>query len=589
MPNLVVSAVAKWNGTALKKGERQITQFQKTTNLLAKSFAAAFATRKIVQFGKASVAAFAADEKAAKSLSIALQNTGNGFATIATEGFIARMQQTYKVLDDELRPAFQTLLTATGSITKAQQGLELALNVSAGTTNDLVTVAKALSRGYAGNTQGLSRLNAGLSKAILKTNDMEQITTALSMRFKGQALGALNTYAKKMDALTIAAENSKEAIGKGLLDSIAALGGNDGITKAADSMETLSQNVADTIYGFSLLISKAQQLREVAGFGSGGAGLFGATGLGALGGFAVGGPGGALVGGALGLTAARTAQMTSQYGKNERLKNTPYSSTSMYFTPQQAEQGKKLFDAQKKQIDARKKELELMKEKNKLTAAELADKKKQAELDTLKKKFDLERINLETALANSKDEAEKARIRSLLTIMDEDVNAAARRLAELDKSNAARLQQEYLAAISLGNLAEAAKLAAMGVSEIKLAGIPLSQYETYKDNPIFQKAAEIEAQGIANNAAKVAKEAEEAAAAALAIADNSEAILQEYMATIAGLRIPVAGSGSGTVNNITINTPVGSEEALTEAVQKAVQQINRYGFSSTYAGAIPTP
>jgi hypothetical protein len=61
------------------------------------------------------------------------------------------------------------------------------------------------------------------------------------------------------------------------------------------------------------------------------------------------------------------------------------------------------------------------------------------------------------------------------------------------------------------------------------------------------------------------------------------------MATIAGLRIPIAGSGGGTVNNITINTPVGSEEALTEAVQKAVQQINRYGFSSTYAGAIPTP
>jgi type II restriction enzyme len=75
----------------------------------------AFATRKIIAFGKASVQAFAADEKAAKSLSVALQNTGNGFAGIATEGFIARMQDTYNVLDDELRPAFQTLLNATGA------------------------------------------------------------------------------------------------------------------------------------------------------------------------------------------------------------------------------------------------------------------------------------------------------------------------------------------------------------------------------------------------------------------------------------------------------------------------------------------
>lgn len=556
MPNLVVSAVAKWNGTALKKGERQISQFQKTTNMLAKSFAAAFATRKIIQFGKASVAAFAADEKAAKSLSIALKNTGNGFATIATEGFIARMQQTYKVLDDDLRPAFQSLLTSTGSYTKAQEGLQLALDISAGTTNDLVTVAKALSRGYAGNTQGLSRLNAGLSKAILKTNDMEQITAALTMRFKGQALGALDTYAKRMDALTIAAANSKEIIGKGLLDSIAILGGNDGINKAADAMETLSQNVADTVYGFSLLISKAEKLIALADKGNGGFGLFTATAVGALAGFAVGGPGGALVGGAAGLAGARATQLTGQLGKNERIKNTPYSGTSMYFTPQQAEAGKKLFDA-------RKKEIILIKEKNKLTAAELAEKKKQAELDTLKKKFDVERINLETALANSKDEAEKARIRSLLTIMDDDASSAAKRMAELDRANAARLNSEYLAAVSLGNLAEAAKLAAMGVKELTLGGVPMSQYDRFKDSPVFQKAIEIESQKAL---------------------DDSEAALAEANAFAA--RAGVSVGQSGATNNITINTPVGSEEALTEAVQKAVQQINRYGFSQTYAGAI---
>jgi hypothetical protein len=550
MPNLVVSAVAKWNGTALKKGERQITQFQKTTNLLAKSFAAAFAVRKVVQFGKASVQAFAADEKAAKSLSIALQNTGNGFAQISTEGFIARMQDTYKVLDDELRPAFQTLLTATGSITKAQEGLQLALDVSAGTTKDLASVSSALAKGYSGQTTALSRLGAGLDKATIKSGDMDKILAVLSARFSGQALGSLDTYAKKMDALSVAAANSKEIIGKGLLDSISALGSADGITKATTEMEKFAQSSADALLGLSTLLGRLKG----SGVGTAVSGAF---------------------------SSFMNSGLLAKIGREQRLKNAPYSSTSMYFTAETAERAKLIATIKKGNA--------VEKEKNKLTAAELADKKKQSELDSLKKKFDVERINLETALANSKDEAEKARIRSLLTIMDEDVNAAARRLAELDKVNADRLNKEYLAAISLGNLAEAAKLAAMGVKEIKLAGVPLSQYETYKDSPVFQKAAEIEAQGIANNAAKVAKEAEEAAAAALAIADNSEKILEEYMATIAGLRIPVAGSGSGTVNNITINTPVGSEEALTEAVQKAIQQINRYGFSSTYAGAIPTP
>jgi hypothetical protein len=65
MANLVVSAVAKWNGAALKKGQKDLTSFQKATNQLAGAFAGAFAVQRITRFGKASVQAFMADEKAA--------------------------------------------------------------------------------------------------------------------------------------------------------------------------------------------------------------------------------------------------------------------------------------------------------------------------------------------------------------------------------------------------------------------------------------------------------------------------------------------------------------------------------------------
>jgi len=34
MAALVVSAIAKWNGSALKKGQKDLTKFQKATNLL---------------------------------------------------------------------------------------------------------------------------------------------------------------------------------------------------------------------------------------------------------------------------------------------------------------------------------------------------------------------------------------------------------------------------------------------------------------------------------------------------------------------------------------------------------------------------
>lgn len=526
MPNLVVSAVAKWNGTALKKGERQLTQFQKTTNMLAKSFAAAFAVRKITQFGKASVQAFMADEKAAKSLSLALQNTGNGFATIATEGFISRMQDTYKVLDDELRPAFQTLLTATGSITKAQEGLQLALDVSAGTTKDLAAVSQALARGYAGNTQGLSRLNAGLDKAILKTGDMEQITARLSSKFGGQALGVLNTYAGQMAALGVAAANAQEIIGKGLLDSLTAIGGGstqNGLEKTTGLMENLANLASKFSVNFSTGIGQGLALLrgDLATFK------------------------------ALGLEAQKTAAQKA-----------PYSSTSMYFTAETAERAKLIATIKKGNL--------LEKEKNKLNAAELADKKKQAELDALKKKFDVERINLETALLNSKDEAEKARIRSLLTIMDEDANSAAKRMAELDKANADRLKKELDATKSINDLAVAAGLAAAKMGLILSSGPIPGSAQVYPGD--F---------GVGG-----------------AVGEEINPNISNYPSTgmIPGSTQVYPGdfgdggvAGMAAVNNITINTPLGSEDALTEAVQKAVQQLNRYGYSQTYAGALPTP
>jgi hypothetical protein len=526
MANIVVSAVAKWNGSALKKGEKQLTQFQKTTNKLAKSFVTLFAAQKLYQFGKASVQAFAADEKAAKSLAIALKNTGNGFATIATEGFIARLQDTYKVLDDELRPAFQSLLNATSSITKAQAGLELALNVSAGTGKDLGSVSAALAKGFAGQTTALSRLGAGLDKATLASGDMDKITAALTAKFSGQALAATTTYTGQMNALAVASANAKEEIGKGLLDSIALLGGSDGIQTATDNMENFSKATADSIFFLATLVKTFNDspLSKIFDY--------------------VGIP--ALLGN---ISKAGTQARGSTTGKGMA-----YSPTSMYFTVETAERAKL--------VSTLKKSNSTEKEKQKLSAAELADKKKQAELEALKKKFDVDRINLETALANSKDEAEKARIRSLLTIMDEDANGAAKRLAELDKSNSDKMRQEYLAAISLGNLAEAARLAALGVAGLTLGGAPILG---------FQQRA-ISEQGIADPllAEAVFIEAERAQREAEAALDRSTA----------------RANYAETVNNITINTPIGSEEYLTEAMQRALQKLNRYGDSTTFAGAL---
>jgi hypothetical protein len=525
MANLVVSAVAKWNGDALKKGQKQIGGFEKGLKNLAGSLAAAFSVQKILAFGKASVQAFAADQKAAKSLEIALKNTGNGFATIATEGFISRMQQTYKVLDDDLRPAFQTLLTATGDLSTSQKALELALNISAGTGKDLGAVTMALSKGYSGQTTALSRLGAGLDKALLKSGDMNKIMAALNDKFSGQALAATKTYAGQMAALGVASQNVQEIIGKSLIEALSNLGEDKSIETLTIGMEDFASGIAYVIKQVGALTGalKGTGLDKVFGF------LLGSTPIGML------------------LDIGKKTNAANMG------KNVAYTGTSQYFTAEQAERAKSTAIIKKNNAAET--------AKGKLTQAELDAKKKTAELDELKKKFDINRINLETALLNSKDDAEKARIQSLLTIMDEDSGAAAKRLAELDAANAAKVKAETAAADNLKYLATEANRAALGLASI---GNPTGSYGYTAANPSFTFTPPDVPASISNAADM----------------GNPNGIYDYSSAN------PSFTYSPPIVQNITIEAPNGSEEYLTDAVKRAMQKLNRYGDSTTFAGAL---
>jgi hypothetical protein len=214
-----------------------------------------------------------------------------------------------------------------------------------------------------------------------------------------------------------------------------------------------------------------------------------------------------------------------------------------------------------------KKQNRVEKEKQKLAAIELASKKKEAELDQLKKRFDVDRINLQTALANATDEAEKARIRSLLTIMDEDANAAAKRMAQLDAANLVKMKAELDATASINKLAEAAKSAAIGLGGMTIGGVPAAKFMSRAISP----------EGVADESLSNA------------VLIESTLALMEAEAALASVTSGKGGIGAigDTYNNFTINTPLGTEDALTEAMQRALQNLNRYGSSTTFAGALP--
>ena len=120
MANIYVAASATWNGKALKKAKKDVNAFDQQIKNFAKTFGAAFSARALMRFSKSAVNAFAADEKAAKALEQQLKNTGYAFATAPIERYIANLQNTTGVVDDQLRPAFQQLLTVLDQLLKVK-------------------------------------------------------------------------------------------------------------------------------------------------------------------------------------------------------------------------------------------------------------------------------------------------------------------------------------------------------------------------------------------------------------------------------------------------------------------------------------
>ena len=403
MPTLVVSALSTFDNKGLKKAKKEVSTFEKQIKSFAKVFAAAFSVSALTNYSKKAVQAFMADEKAAKSLEQQLKNTGYQFSAPSVEMYIANLQKTTGVLDDQLRPAFQQLLTVTGSVTTSQDALNTALNISAATGKSLTEVTSALSRGYAGNTTGLSRLGAGLNKALLKTGDMNAIMTELNKKFAGQSAARLTTYAGKMDLLTAAATNAQEIIGKSLLDSLTALGDDNSIEGLTKNMEDFATATADVIYGLGIIAERIKTLTTIPGIGS----LFDVKNIPVV---------GAYLGG------------LQQIGQNARERNNSQFNTVA--RPSTAE-----ISTQLKLLKAKKDELAILNKKNAI---------ENKNVEELRKKFDLERIGLTAALNAATDEETKLRLRALLAILDNNDALAKKILAEMEAANAAKKLAESL-------------------------------------------------------------------------------------------------------------------------------------------------
>ena len=375
MPNLIVSAVSTFDNKGLKKGKKEISAFDKNVQSLGKTFAKVFGSIALVNFGKNAVNAFIDSEKAAAKLRTTVSNLGLEFQQPGIEDYLKNLSLQFGIVDESLIPGFQRLLIVTKDVAQAQSLFETALNVSAGTGKDLTAVSTSLSKAYLGDNAALGRLGVGLSKAQLKSASFLEVQRTLNVNFAGQAAAAVEGYAGSMAKLTVAVDESKEAIGKGLLDAIAALSGSNDIDTFTTKMVNAAEKIGNAFRTVGDVIGLLNPNASVK------------------------------VGGKF----LRKSDMNAP-----RL--SPATSRAILL---------------KQETTQIKTGVSLRKQENALLKAKTA-------VDQLRDKFDLERIGLTAALNAATDEETKLRLKAQLAILDNNEALAKKLLAEMEAAEAAK-------------------------------------------------------------------------------------------------------------------------------------------------------
>lgn len=399
-------------------GTKSVKQAETSFDKLAKSIARVVSVAAIEEFSRRSVKAFLADDAAAKQLEKTLTNLGIYFDSGVLSSYIQGLQDTTGVLDDQLRPAFQSLAVATGDYTKAQDLLNTALDVSQATGRSLSTVSTALSRAYLGNYTAVSRLGAGISKAEIAAGDFNAIQEKLNKNFGGSALAAADTYAGKMRILKAALTDVQEIIGKGFVDAFADVVGKDGsATEFANSMRDSAQYVADIVGGIGVISAKLKAL-----------------------------PGGGFFTELLDVSKSISGiNLIANLGKDKRLKTASFMGAS----PEPAQigyaklaQDKKALALAKKLAAEEKKKADLAKAAAKSAADKLKADKAAMVLAAAAKVMDIDQAQILAALTNDISQAEKDRLLLQQALLNDNATLAGKLAQTVLAANEAALLAE---------------------------------------------------------------------------------------------------------------------------------------------------
>ena len=562
--NEVINLESKFDAKGFKQAETATSKLTKSVKRLAGAAGLAYGTSAIVAYGKASVKAFAQDEAAALRLNRAVENLGIGFANPGIADYIGNLEKSAAIADDVLRPAFQGLLTTTGSLTQSQKLLNNAITISRASGVDLATVTEDLGKGYVGITRGLSKYNTGLTRAELNTKSFNEILGIILARSAGAAEDYLTTTSYKMEVLGIATGNASEILGQGLVAAFARIGGGTEASDAATAITTIAKALASVAIATGTVIG---------GF----TGVFKT------------------------LKNLPKDIFSGFVGKQGGLTPKPQPKPKPDPVNLEDEKYAKLLAELEKAALRRQKELNALKNKQLATQKKLlADKKKQEVLDKAslvlaqgKKVFDEEGIQLAAAAQGKLTEEEKARldlkkdIYDLESAINEGNVTAAAKLANSMVANAQRLAALRTDMIGLNDIqnpfeAWLGTLRQMATELSKLANVKpaaMTQQQQLAGVLSFGEELKSKQQGLLERT----DPSTDPLTALRLTAENLKAQQQGLLQSIGGTYAQSSMTGGGTIVNLTVQGSVSTERDLVAAITQGLYTQQASGTPVNYS------
>jgi hypothetical protein len=221
---VVIPIVTEYVGKGVERAIKEFRQIEGVGNKAAFVFTravvpgavaagGALAALGVTLFKAAGAAAEA--QKEDKLLADQLRRTTGATedAITQTMNFVDALELESTISGGELSSNLALLTRSTQDVTKAQELLKIATDVSVGSGKDLSSVSEALRKAYGGEFAALEKLGIQIPDNVKKTKDYEAVQALLNKQFGGAAADAADTFQGQLAKLQISFGKIVEEVG----------------------------------------------------------------------------------------------------------------------------------------------------------------------------------------------------------------------------------------------------------------------------------------------------------------------------------------------------------------------------------------